>query len=122
MSSIGIKIPITYDSGDGFTMLKTLNETVNQNLKMLILTIPGERVMEPEFGVGIQQYLFSNFSEDINADIAERINSQVKTYMPSVIINNINFHGSEPDSNRLSLSIEYYVPDIGLSDLLEFTI
>ena len=38
MSSIGVKIPITYDSGDGFTMLKTLDDTIKQNLKMLILT------------------------------------------------------------------------------------
>ena len=122
MSSIGIKIPITYDSGDGFTMLKTLEDTVKQNLKMLILTNPGERVMEPEFGVGIQRYLFSNFSEDINSQISERINAQVKAYMPSVNINRIDFNDSDPDSNRLSLSIEYYVPDIGLSDLLQFTI
>jgi len=122
MSSIGIKIPITYDSGDGFTMLKTLEDTIKQNLKMLILTNPGERVMEPEFGVGIQRYLFSNFSEDINSQISERINAQVKAYMPSVNINRIDFNDSDPDSNRLSLSIEYYVPDIGLSDLLQFTI
>ena len=73
MWSIGIKLPITYDSGDGFTMLKTLEETVRQNLKMLILTNPGERVMEPEFGVGIQQYLFYNFSENIDTQISERI-------------------------------------------------
>ena len=73
MSSIGIKLPITYDSGDGFTMLKTLDDTVKQNLKMLILTNPGERVMEPEFGVGIQQFLFSNFSENVESQISEKI-------------------------------------------------
>ena len=122
MSSIGIKLPITYDSGDGFTMLKTLEETVRQNLKMLILTNPGERVMEPEFGVGIQQYLFYNFSENIETQISERIKTQVGRYMPSVIINNIKFYGSDPDTNSLSFTIEYYVSDIGLSDLLEFTI
>ena len=71
MSSIGVKIPITYDSGDGFTMLKTLDDTIKQNLKMLILTNPGERVMEPEFGVGIMQYLFSNFSENVYGEITQ---------------------------------------------------
>tara|TARA_Y100001938_G_C8080814_1_gene428939 strand:- start:2012 stop:2380 length:369 start_codon:yes stop_codon:yes gene_type:complete len=122
MASIGVKLPITYDSGDGFTMLKTLDETVRQNLKMLILTNPGERVMEPDFGVGMQQYLFYNFSENIETQISERIKTQVARYMPSVIINNIRFYGNDPDTNSLSFAIEYYVPDIGLSDLLEFTI
>lgn len=122
MSSIGIKLPITYDSGDGFTMLKTLDDTVKQNLKMLILTNPGERVMEPEFGVGIQQFLFSNFSENVESQISEKIKTQVRRYMPSVVVHNINFYGSDPDMNSLAFAIQYSVPDIGLSDLLEFTI
>tara|TARA_Y100000592_G_C5464418_1_gene315862 strand:+ start:352 stop:720 length:369 start_codon:yes stop_codon:yes gene_type:complete len=122
MSSIGVKIPITYDSGDGFTMLKTLDDTIKQNLKMLILTNPGERVMEPEFGVGIMQYLFSNFSENVYGEITQNIKSQAQRYMPAVIIHNIDFYSIDPDSNSMSFAIQYHVPDIGLSDLLEFTI
>ena len=122
MSSIGVKIPITYDSGDGFTMLKTLDDTIKQNLKMLILTNPGERVMEPEFGVGIMQYLFSNFSENVYGEISQNIKSQAQRYMPAVIIHNIDFYSIDPDSNSMSFAIQYHVPDIGLSDLLEFTI
>ena len=104
MSSISIKTPITFDSGDGFTMLKTLPEVVKQNLKMLILTNPGERVMDPNFGVGIQKFLFSNFSENIEPEIKDK------------------FYKLEPDTNTMSFRIIYYVPDIGVSDLLQFTI
>ena len=103
-------------------MLKTLGDTVKQNLKMLILTNPGERVMEPDFGVGIQQFLFSNFSENVQSKISEKIKSQARRYMPSVVIHNIVFHGSDPDTNSLAFAIQFSVPDIGLSDLLEFTI
>ena len=63
MSSISIKLPITPDSGNGYTMIKTIKKMVNQNLKMLILTIPGERVMDPNFGVGVQKYLFSSIEK-----------------------------------------------------------
>ena len=49
MSSIGIKLPLTYNSADGFTMIKTIRQMIKQNFKMLILTNPGERVMEPQF-------------------------------------------------------------------------
>ena len=34
---------------------------IKQNLKMLILTNPGERVMDPEFGVGIKQFYLRTF-------------------------------------------------------------
>ena len=122
MSSISIKTPITFDSGDGFTMLKTLPEVVKQNLKMLILTNPGERVMDPNFGVGIQKFLFSNFSENIEPEIKDKIKSQVARYMPGVIITDVQFYKLEPDTNTMSFRIIYYVPDIGVSDLLQFTI
>ena len=122
MSSISIKTPITFDSGDGFTMLKTLPEVVKQNLKMLILTNPGERVMDPNFGVGIQRFLFSNFSENIEPEIKDKIKSQVARYMPGIIITDVQFYKLEPDTNTMSFRIIYYVPDIGVSDLLQFTI
>ena len=77
MSSIGVALPIEKDSVDGFAMLKGIRDTVKQNLKMLVLTNPGERVMEPEFGVGIKRYLFQNFSENIQSDIKQRVTRQV---------------------------------------------
>ena len=41
--------------------------------------------------------------------------------MPVVIIHNIDFYSIDPDSNSISFAIQYKI-DIGLSDLLEFTI
>ena len=122
MASISIKLPITPDSIDGFTMNKTLRSAIKQNLRMLLLTNPGERVMEPEFGVGIQQYLFSNYSENIDQKIKQRLREQVSTYMPAVLVHGVNFYASDPDTNSIAFKISYSLPDVGVSDLLEFTI
>ena len=122
MASIGVKLPLTTDSMDGFTMTKTLKDAIKQNFKMLILTNPGERVMDPEFGVGIQQFLFSNYSENIDIQIRERINQQVAIYMPAILVHSINFYASNPDTNSIAFQIAFSIPDVGISDLLEFTI
>ena len=122
MASIGPKLPLTLDSGDGYTSIKTLRSMVKQNLKMLVLTNPGERVMEPEFGVGIRQFLFENFQSDVYARIDERIREQVNTYLPVISINRLEFGRLKQDENLLSLRLEYSIPDIGIRDLLEFTI
>lgn len=122
MASIGPKLPLTLDSGDGYTSIKTLRSMIKQNLKMVILTNPGERVMEPEFGVGIKQFLFENFQSDVYARIDERIREQVRTYLPVVSISRLEFGRLRQDENLLSLSLEYSIPDIGIRDLLEFTI
>jgi phage baseplate assembly protein W len=122
VASIGPKLPLTLDSGDGYTSIKTLRSMIKQNLKMVILTNPGERVMEPEFGVGIKQFLFENFQSDVYARIDERIREQVRTYLPVISISRLEFGRLRQDENLLSLSLEYSIPDIGIRDLLEFTI
>ena len=122
MSSIGVALPLSKDSGDGFQMLKTIRQTVKQNLKMIVLTNPGERIMEPEFGVGIKTYLFSNFSDDVQTELYDKIVSQVATYIPAVTITRITFLEANPDTNTLSFQIYYTLRDAGLNDLLEFNI
>ncbi len=122
MASLSLMTPIVYDSGDGFAMNKTLAQVIRQNLKMLILTNPGERVMDPEFGVGINRYLFSNFSENYQSKITNKVNEQVALYMPGLVIQGIEFDAIDPDTNSAAFRITYYLPNIGTSDLLEFTI
>ena len=122
MASLAPKLPLTINSADGYTAIKSIKRLIKQNLKMLILTNPGERVMEPEFGVGIRQFLFENFQSDVYARIDERIRQQVSVYLPVVSITSIEFGTSDIEDNLLALRLEYRIPDIAVSDLLEFTI
>ena len=52
--------PLNIDSKFGYEMLVTIKQTTKQNLKCLLLTAPKERMMDPEFGVGLKKYLFEN--------------------------------------------------------------
>jgi phage baseplate assembly protein W len=122
MSSIGVKLPLTQDSADGFTMIKSIKDMVKQNFKMLLLTSPGERVMEPNFGVGLKTYLFASATEDIQAQIGTKIREQTFLYLPIIKIRNIQFGLSDIDTNTLAMRIIYEIPSIGLQDLIEFTI
>ena len=122
MSSLNVKLPITRNDVDGFTMIKDLKSLLNQNLKMIVLTNPGERVMDPNFGVGINAYLFENFNNSIYTDIRNRILEQVSVYLPVITIDSITFDGNNEDQNLLGISISYSIPSIGIKDLLEFTI
>jgi phage baseplate assembly protein W len=97
MASFSVALPLTLDGTDGFRMIKEIRELVKQNLKMLILTSPGERIMEPDFGVGMKQFLFENFSEDVYAKIDSKIREQVRIYIPAVSILEVNFYSLEPD-------------------------
>ena len=122
MGSLAVKLPLTKDSNDGFIMIKTFRTLTKQNFKMLLLTNPGERVMLPLYGVGMQQYLFENFTSSTFARIEAKIIEQVETYMPNVVITEIVFNQTSMDSNVLEIKIAYSIPILEVSDLLHFTI
>ena len=78
--------------------------------------------MEPQFGVGLKRFLFSNFDTLIYSEIESKIVDQIEYYMPAIKIENIDISPASPDSNVLNIFIEYRIPSIGAQDLLEFTI
>jgi len=122
MPGLAPKLPLSYDGTDGFALLKSFPQMAKQNFKMLILTNPGERVMNPDYGVGITRYLFENFSDNTYRVIDSRIREQVNLYMPFIKIQEVSFQGAPSDSNTLAVRIAYAIPQIGMRDLLEFTI
>jgi|TARA_Y100000034_G_C6795295_1_gene356406 phage baseplate assembly protein W len=122
MNAFGVALPVRRDSNDGFVMLKTLKKLFSQNLKMLILTAPGERVMEPNFGVGMRTYLFQNFGQNTEQAIASKIREQASIYLPAIKISSISFNSTDIDSNRLGIAISYSIPDINIKDFIEITI
>ena len=90
------KLPLQVDYSDGFTLIKEYQDLAHQNLKNLFLTSPGERVMDPEFGVGVRNFLFEQNINLVYMDISERAYEQVSTYMPYVELLDIDF--SLPDN------------------------
>ena len=122
MASYSVRLPLTLDDTDGFAMIKTIKDMVRQNLKMLILTNPGERIMEPDFGVGMKQFLFQNYSENVCSKIDEKIREQVSIYIPAVKIQDVKFYSIEEDSSMLKFRLIYTIPAIAVNDLLDITI
>jgi phage baseplate assembly protein W len=122
MASYSVRLPITLDDTDGFGMIKDIQEMIRQNLKMLILTNPGERMMDPNFGVGMKQFLFQTYSENVYAEIDSKIREQVSIYIPAVKIQDVKFYSIEEDSNILKFRLVYSIPAIAINDLLDLTI
>ena len=68
--AIGVVFP--FDAEAVFYSSYTTKEQIKSNLINVLLTEPGERVMEPDFGVGLKLLLFEqNIDKD---DIKNRIN------------------------------------------------
>jgi hypothetical protein len=126
-SGLSPKLPLVVSNVFGpYDLNTTYNELAKQNLKMLVLTSPGERIMMPEFGVGITSYLFENNGPDTYSTIAGRIRQQTQIYLPYIQIDSIDFSLPEnnPDlfPNSLSVSILFTIIPLQQSDLLQIDI
>jgi phage baseplate assembly protein W len=95
MAGISPKLPLRRDSVDGYDLIKNYVDMVRQNLKNLVLTNPGERMMDPSFGIGLKTYLFENNSPGLYGQIAAKVQRQVGQYMPFLNVDNIEFTDSE---------------------------
>jgi len=122
MPAFSAKLPMDRDPVYGYAMNETVKDMVTQNLKMLLLTSPGERVMDPQFGVGLRHQLFKMKSEGIETDIRGLIYQQVKQYMPYVEIPSVDFRDIPEDPHLLVVIINYVVPALSLKDRIDINI
>lgn len=113
MPGISPKLPLTRNSAEGYRLTKTLVESVHQNFKMVLLTAPGERIMDPDFGVGLRNYIFRVDAESTYDEIREKIVEQASTYLPFIEVLGVFF--SKPDEfsgisqNSTNIQIEYII-------------
>jgi len=116
------RLPLTYDKTDGpYSLLKTIRDVGQQNLKMIILTNPGERVMDPFFGVGISRFLFNNNTALNSSVIESAILSQVAKYIPYVKITNIEIQDLS-DQNQYNFTITYFIESFNTEEILYLNI
>jgi phage baseplate assembly protein W len=121
-------LPLQTDPKDGFSLTQTYQELARQNLRTLVLTNPGERIMLPFFGVGIKKRLFDPKTNYANTNIESDIRSQVAAYLPYIKIKQIIFDNSGDGPARddmfdsLSIKITYAIDSMSLIDEIQVLI
>ena len=126
MNGISVKLPLSFSNEDGaYRLTKTLKENVKQNFKMLLLTIPGERMMDPDFGIGLVSYLFEMNNEITYSAISSKISEQVEKYMPFIEVKDMYIGPSEQNNmeeSQLNVQIMYEVIPTSEEDILSIEV
>jgi phage baseplate assembly protein W len=128
--SLSIALPLDkgsdHVSSDGYKMIRGYRDLVKQNFRHLLLTAPGEKLMDKNFGVGLRRYLFENDSATLRENINRRIRSQVKRYLNYIQILDIDFNNNIDEApsipfgdNFLRVSVDYEVPSLQAEQTLD---
>lgn len=110
---IGVALPTTESVGGGFKQTTSTLEQARYNIINLIQTERGERIYRPDYGVSIKKWIFENFTNgttDIDDFIIDDMRSAIKKWLPYVTVTGARAV-VEPDNNKLSIQIEFYIYD-----------
>lgn len=122
MYGIAPKLPIRFSKQGTPLNTLTIKENTQQNLKNLILTSPGERIMDSNFGVGLRRYLFENNTPVLRQKLENRIIEQVERYMPFVNITELNILYSDNNPSVMDIKLRYGIRGIASEEILSLSL
>ena len=107
--AVGVTFP--FDGPAVFNSSYTTKDQVKSNLINLLLTSPGERLMNPEFGIGIRQYLFE---QSIDKEfLRNKITDGAQIYIPEIEIDDVFIkrenRETTPELHTVRISLYYKV-------------
>lgn len=100
---IGLKVPI--GSGNKLFSKSTDNESLIGQIRQLIYTTPGERVMLPNFGLNLNSYLFEPLTPQLIDELKNKINIQFKKYIENALVLKIVVFSEEVDDPFATASL-----------------
>ena len=121
--AIGLSLPIQI-SNVAFKQNYTEIEQLKTNIKNLLLTKRGERLMNPLFGTGVETVLFEPITDQFEDKVQEIITNSVEKYIPNVSIEEINVDMSNEnkDKNLINISLKFRSRSTGNSGLVSFNV
>ena len=95
-----------------------------ENLKNVLLTKKGERVMQPNFGTGLQSLLFEQMTDEFETKLEETITKNVNYCLPYITIRqkDIEMTDEMKDRNMANMNIQFTVGNQIDTQEITFTI
>jgi phage baseplate assembly protein W len=110
--AVGITLPIQIGNNAFNQSFKTADQA-KSNIKNLLLTKKYERLMQPEFGSGIQELLFEINDDEFADKIENTIVDTMALWLPYINVDSIDIKQTNElkNANTVEISISFRVGD-----------
>jgi len=121
--AIGITLPIQI-TNVAFNQSFQTRQQVSSNILNLLKTKRGERIMQPNFGLGLESFLFEQIDDDTQTKIETEIENTIETWLPYVIIEDliVNISDELKDRNAIDISLTFSIVDNAELETVTFTV
>jgi len=91
---------------------------IHNSIKNIFNTKQGQKILNPDFGLDLEQYLFDNISKE-NADIiGTTILEQLAIYETRIVVNGVDITAL-PNENQYDITINIAIPSLN-NEVTEF--
>ena len=106
---LGWNFPVTLGEDRLLAMTPDGEEAIRQSIWMILSTAPGERIMRPDFGCGIQDLVFGvNDAATANA-VAGAVRQALALWEPRIDVLDVYANPDAARPNQLLIEINYQV-------------
>lgn len=99
-------------SKHGAVRMVSAEEDIRQSLLILLLTNPGERVLQPSYGCGLKSQVYENINEGTITALKDTITRAVLFFEPRVKLEQIDADQSRCLEGFLGLTLVYRIISI----------
>jgi len=104
----GWAFPVGVDSRGGIAMASG-QEDIEQSIRIILETAPGERVMRPEFGCGIHNLVFAPNSPTTAGLVAYHVQEALGRWEPRIEVEAVDVRPDRDRDSLLLIAIRYTV-------------
>lgn len=101
--------PFNVDAAHAIDFSDDPVEWAKYHILALLLTNPGERVMRPNYGIGIYRLVFENDNPVLESQIISAINAGLALWEPNITVNDCEFVKQPDYSGVMELQIAFSV-------------
>lgn len=105
---VGWKFPVRVNSKGGLSYSE-YEKDIEESIYIILGTSKGERVMRPDFGCGIHDFVFSQADEFTIQSIKYHVEEALRDWEPRIDLLNVDVRSAVMENNRLIINIEYRI-------------
>jgi len=91
----------------------TLEESVRQSVQIILRTRPGEQLMRPLFGAGLENYLHEQNTLTTRRSIRDAITESLARLEPRITVNRVEVAEVPDEPTRIRIEIAYQLRRTG---------
>ena len=106
---VGWAFPPAFDATSRAAVRVAAREDIEQSLRILFSTTPGERVMQPTYGCDLRFMVFEELNESTLTDVKDAIERAIRFFEVRITLNRISIDESDWTEGLLRIGIDYTI-------------